>query len=465
MAQSSTPRRGEHVVIIGASMGGLVAAAAVAPFYDRVTVLERDELPTSPAHRRGVPQGKHAHGFQPGGLAALEDLLPGTNALLDQGGAPSGDTSANCTWHINGYDFAQGRSGVQTIGITRPFVEHTVRTQVAALPNVTLNDQVEVRGPITLGQTVIGVLIADGDATVEVHADLVIDASGRASRMPEWLTEMGLPAPTEEQVHCKLAYLSRRWMLTSDEVGTDVVRVSAPNENAQFGVCIAQEDGTHIITLGGLLNNGPENSEDAYRAFAAALPAGNFGKALEGAVPVTDMSSSHFPYSRRRRFDRLGQHAVGLIAIGDAVASFNPGYGQGMSVASMEAVALREHLQRGALDPKRYYRAVHKVEDVAWKISTGGDLKYEGVEGNRTPDVKIMNNYLDKFARAAENDPVLGTQFTKVAGFMAPPQSLFKPNIVWRVIRGNRRAKAAATAATRGRMGATGVSRASTDVV
>lgn len=445
MVQSSrSPRRGEHVVIIGASMGGLTAAAAVAPFYDRVTVFERDALPSRSAHRRGVPQSKHAHGFQPGGLRALEELLPGTNALLDAGGAPGGDTSANCTWHINGYDFAQGESGVRTIGITRPFVEHVVRTQVAALPNVVFNDQIEVRGPLTVGQTVTGVRIAVDDAVVDVSADLVIDASGRGSRMPEWLKDMGLPAPDEDQVHCKLAYLSRRWMLTSGEMGTDVVRVSAPNDEAKFGVCIAQEDGTHILTLGGLLNNGPDNDEEAYRAFAAALPAGHFGKALQGAVPVTDLASSHFPYSRRRRFDRLRRHPVGLIAIGDAVASFNPGYGQGMSVASLEAVALRSHLQRGDIDPKRYYRAIHRVEDVAWKISTGGDLKYEGVEGKRTPDVKVMNSYLDRFARAAQHDPVLGTQFTKVAGFMARPESLFKPTLVWRVIRGNRRATALA---------------------
>jgi 2-polyprenyl-6-methoxyphenol hydroxylase-like FAD-dependent oxidoreductase len=445
MVHASQARRGEHVVVIGASMGGLVAAAAVAPYFTRVTVLERDALPAEAAPRRGVPQGRHAHGFQPGGLLALDALLPGTTALLDAGGAPGGDTSADCSWHVNGHGFARGRSGVRTIGLTRAFVEHTVRAQVVGLTNVTLRDRTEVRGLVAAAGRVEGVSVASVGSDVEetVTADLVIDASGRGSRMPEWLDGLGSPVPEEEQVHCKMAYLSRRWMLASDEIGTDVIRVSAPDEGGRFGVCIAQEDGSHILTLGGLLNAGPENSEEAYRAFAAALPSGGFGRALEGAVPVTDLVSAHFPYSRRRRFDRLPAHPVGLIAIGDAIASFNPGYGQGMSVAAMEAVALRDHLARGPLDPRRYYRAVHRVEDVAWKISTGGDLKYDGVEGRRTPDVKVMNAYLDALTRAAQVDPVLGAQFTKVAGFMAPPQSLFKPAIVLRVLRGKGRAPAA----------------------
>lgn len=437
---------GEHAVVIGASMGGLVAAAAVAPYFDRVTVLDRDGLPAVPAPRKGVPQGRHAHGFQPGGLQALDVLLPGTHDLLVAGGAPVGDTGRDCSWYVGGGTFARAESGIPTMGLTRPFVEHVVRTQVAALPNVEIRDHVEVLGPIGRDGVVTGVSLA---GTLEpLTADLVIDASGRASRLPEWLEELGLPVPAEDEVHCKMAYLSRRWMLSSGEVGNDVLRVCTPDETPRFGVCIAQEDGSHIITVGGLLNSGPERTDEDYLIFASALPSGNFGELLRGATPVTDLVSSHFGFSRRRRYDALKQHPSGLIALGDSVASFNPMYGQGMSVAALEAVALRDLLGRGPLDPRRYYKAIHRIEDVAWKISTGGDLKFDEVEGKRTPDMKVMNGYLDTFALAARVDPELGHQFNRVAGLLEPPPSFFKPSILLRVVRGARKARRLAATTT-----------------
>jgi 2-polyprenyl-6-methoxyphenol hydroxylase-like FAD-dependent oxidoreductase len=201
-------------------MGGLVAAAAVAAYFDRVTVLDRDELPAEPAPRRGVPQGRHAHGFQPGGLRALDQLLPGTTAKLAAGGAPSGDTGLNSSWYVGGVDFARGESGIVTMGFTRPYVEHVVRSEVSGLANVTLRDRTEVLGVRATGSAVTGVQVrTEGADPEDLATDLVIDASGRASRLPEWLADLGLPTPAEEQVHCKMAYLSRRWILPEGAAG------------------------------------------------------------------------------------------------------------------------------------------------------------------------------------------------------------------------------------------------------
>jgi 2-polyprenyl-6-methoxyphenol hydroxylase-like FAD-dependent oxidoreductase len=447
MTGPTTPtERREHAIIIGASMGGLVAAAAAAQHYERITVIERDELPSEAAQRRGVPQGRHAHGFQPGGLRALEELLPGLTASLVADGARAGDISGNGGWCVGGSQFARGAAGIGAMGFTRPFVEHAVRSRVMALPNLTVRDRSEVVGPLSFDRTVTGVAVTPtgGGETELLHADLVVDASGRASRMPQWLESLGLPAPHEERVHCKMAYLSRRWRFTNDVMGDDVVQVVTPAETPHFGVCIAQEDGSYIVTLGGLLDDTPAKDDDAYFAFARALPSSRIADALEGAEPVTDYQPSHFPYSRRRRFDQLSSHPTGLIALGDSIASFNPMYGQGMTVASLEAVALRDMLRRGRFDAKSFYRKAHRLEDVAWKISTGGDLRFEAVEGKRTPDMKLMNAYLDRLTLAAGNDVVLAQKFLRVAGFIDRPESFFKPSIVWRVLRGSRAASKAA---------------------
>jgi 2-polyprenyl-6-methoxyphenol hydroxylase-like FAD-dependent oxidoreductase len=427
----------EHAVVIGASIGGLAAAAALAPHYRRVTVLDRDALPDHPAHRKAVPQSKHAHGLQPGGLRALEDLLPGLVDELRAAGAPIGDTSADCRWTVGGNRFARATATGDGIGITRPLLEYTIRARVAALPNVIIRDGVEVCGLLAANPRVVtGVQISGGAREPErVTADLVVDASGKVSQLPQWLASLGYDVPVEEQVHCKMAYLTRRWRLAPAHATSDVVTVCTPAAQPHFGVMIAQEDGTHIVTLGGLLGQRPASTEADYRQFAQGLPDPAIADALVDATPVTDLQPSHFPSSRRRRYDRMRSFPDGLVALGDSLAAFNPMYGQGMTVAALEAVALRGMLSRGAFRPLKFLARAHRIADVAWKISTGGDLRYEQVQGRRAPDMKIMNRYLDRLTAAAQTDPVLARKFLRVAGFVERPESMFAPSIAWRVLR------------------------------
>jgi 2-polyprenyl-6-methoxyphenol hydroxylase-like FAD-dependent oxidoreductase len=428
-----TPRG--SAVVIGASMAGLATAAALAPHFEHVTVLDRDALPDRPEPRRGVPQGRHAHGLQPGGLRALDELLPGLTAELSAGGAPIGDLSGDGTWVVGGNRFAQLNLGVAAIGLTRPFLEHRVRTRVAELPGVSIRDGIEVRNLWAPDPSrVTGVVVAPvggGEASV-INADLVVDASGKVSRLPDWLAGLGYPVPAEEAVHCRMAYLTRRWRLAPGRVPSEIVKVITPAQTPHFGVLIAQEDGTHIVTLGGLLDSAPARSD--YVAFAGRLPDPGIAEALVDAEPVTEFQPSHFPASRRRRYDKLRRLPAGLLALGDSIASFNPMYGQGMTVAALEAVALRDLLGRGELAAREFFARAHRIEDVAWKIATGGDLRFDAVQGRRTPDGRLMNRYLDRLCAAARTDPVLAGQFLRVAAFVARPETFFKPAIVWRVI-------------------------------
>ena len=443
-------RHGEHAIVIGASMGGLVAAAALAPHYGRVTLLDRDRLPDEPRPRRGVPQGRHAHGLQPGGLLALEQLLPGLGAELEGGGAPAGDIALNGGWFVGGGRLARTRSGMRGLGITRPFLEHTVRARVAALRNVVVRDGVEVAAlvstPDGAGHRVVGVEVSVAHGPGEtLPADLVVDCTGKVSKLPQWLHELGYEPPDEEQVRCRMAYLTRRWRLAADNptMGADIVSVVAPADQARFGVIIAQEDGSYIVTLGGLFDDAPAKDDAAYRAFAASLPDLRIADALDGAEPVTEYQPSHFPASRRRRYDTMRRFPAGLLALGDSIASFNPMYGQGMSVAALEAVALTDLLGRGPLKARAFFKKAHRIEDVAWKISTGGDLRFPETEGRRTPDAKVMNAYLDRVGVAARTDPVVAHAFLAVAGFVRRPESLFAPSLVRRVLRGAKAARRA----------------------
>lgn len=439
-----------HAVVIGASMAGLVAAAALSPFYDRVTVLERDALPAEAGHRRGVPQSRHAHGLQPGGLRALEQLLPGLTDELLAAGVPSGDLSQACTWFVGGARLARSEIGVPGIGVTRPVLEHHVRRRVGELPGVTVRSGVEVLGLLAddpARVTGVSILTAGSTEPAELTADLVVDAAGKTTRLPHWLTDLGYAAPAEEAVQCSMRYLTRRWQLADPGLAPDLVTVVTPAATPHFGVMIAQEDGSHIVTLGGLLGTGPRRSDEDYLAFARALPDPAIADALVGATALTDLQPAHFPASRRRRYDRLRSFPAGLLALGDSIASFNPMYGQGMTVAALQAVALRDSLARGPVDARSYFARAHRTADVAWRIATGGDLRFEEVAGRRTVAVKVMNRYLDRLTRGAHHDPVLAARFLLVAGFMAGPESFFAPSVLARVLRNGRRLRRPAAVA------------------
>jgi flavin-dependent dehydrogenase len=424
--------RNDHAVVIGASMAGLVAARALADHFSRVTVLDQDALPASPAQRKGVPQGRHAHGIQPGGLAALERMFPGLTGDLIAAGASAGDLSGNAQWYVGGGWLSRSVSGTRALGLSRPLLEHAVRSRVGALRGVEVVSGSRVEGLLPGAQDdVAGVRLADGTT---LRADLVVDASGRASRLPVWLGDLGFPTPVEEQVHCKMSYLTRSWELADGKLPGDVVAVVTPDETPRFCAVIAQEDGTHIVTLGGLLDDGPERSDGAYLSFAETLPGGLIAGLLDGAAPRSELMAAHLPYSRRRRYDKLDRFPVGLLAIGDAIASFNPMYGQGMTVAALEGEALSRELGRGRDSlARRFFKSAHRIEDVAWKISTGGDLRFDAVEGRRDAAQKVMNRYLDRLTRRARRDPVLAAAFLRVAGFVDRPESLFRPAVLIRV--------------------------------
>jgi len=422
-------------------MGGLTAAAALAGHFARVTVLDRDVLPAQPQQRRGVPQGRHAHGLQPGGLAALDRLLPGLIDALRAGGAPTGDAAADIGWYLGGGWLARTSADAVGVGLTRPFLEHAVRARVVALPGVTILDGSEVdRLTATADRSrVTGIRLTSG---AELPAELVVDASGRNSALPGWLGELGYSAPEEERVHCKMAYLTRRWLLRDGALDGDLLTIIAPAVHPQFGVMIRQEDGSHIVTLGGLLNSAPARTDAAYLEFARNLPDPRIADALVGAQPIGDLQPAHFPYSVRRRYDRLRRFPAGLLATGDAIASFNPMYGQGMTVAALEAEALREQLAAGPLRANRFFRTAHRIEDVAWKISASGDLRFPSVQGRRTPDMNVMNRYFDRVLLAARTDPEVARRFLRVSAFVEPPQTLFAPSVLRRVLRRGRRGSA-----------------------
>jgi 2-polyprenyl-6-methoxyphenol hydroxylase-like FAD-dependent oxidoreductase len=432
---------GDRAVVLGASMAGLLAARVLADAYGQVMVIDRDDLPETPTHRRGVPHGRHIHALLARGQQALEELVPGLTAELVNDGVPTGDMLADARLYLSGHRLRQAHTGLGLLCVSRPVLEDHVRTRVRALPSVRFLDSCDVVGLATTpdGRRVTGARVlrrADGSAEELVAADLVVDATGRGSRTPVWLEALGYARPAREQVRIGLGYATRTYRLPPDVLQGDLAVVQAATpQHPRAGALQLLEGDRWMLTLAGILGDHPPTDSDGFLAFARSLRFPDIYQAVRGGEPLDDPVGFRFPASVRHRYERLDRFPDGLLVMGDAVASFNPLYGQGMSVAAIEALALRRHLERGIEpQPRRFFRDLARVVDVPWDMAAGGDLVFPDVQGRRTRRIRLISAYLTRLHASAAHDARLASAFVRVAGLVAPPQSLLHPAVAIRVL-------------------------------
>jgi 2-polyprenyl-6-methoxyphenol hydroxylase-like FAD-dependent oxidoreductase len=432
---------GDRAVVLGASMAGLVAARALADAYAQVVVVDRDELPETAMHRRGVPHGRHAHALLARGQQALEELFPGLTAELIAQGVPAGDLLANGRWYVSGHRLRQENIGLVSLSVSRPLLEGYVRARVRALPNVAFLESCDILGLTATpdGRRVTGARVrrADGSAEEVLGADLVVDATGRGSRTPIWLEALGYARPETEQVRVGLGYATRTYRLPPDALDGDLAVLDAMTpDHPRGGALLRLEGDRWMVTLAGMLGDHPPIDPDGFLDFARSLRFPDIYQAVRDAEPLDDPVGFRFPASVRHRYERLDRFPDGLLVVGDAVCSFNPIYGQGMSVAALEALTLRRQLQRGAVpQPRRFFGDLARMVDVPWDIAVGGDLAVPGVQGRRTLKIRLVNAYIARLHAAAAHDSGLASTFVRVAGLVAPPQTLLRPKVALRVLR------------------------------
>jgi 2-polyprenyl-6-methoxyphenol hydroxylase-like FAD-dependent oxidoreductase len=426
------------VVVVGASMAGLLAARGLSETYDRVTVLERDALPAGAEPRRGVPQSRQLHVLLARGAEVIEELFPGFRDDLVAAGASRGDNQLDVRFYVDGHRIAPAESGIIGFGVSRPLTEHLVRQRVEQLPNVEIHDQIDVRALRADHGRVTGVLLGDGS---ELAADLVVDAAGRGSRAPHWLSELGFAHPPESQVRADVVYVTRHYRREPHHLdGMQGAAVLPFPGSARGGVVALEEDGRFAVVLLGLVGEDPPTDDAGMIAYAESLPIPDVADVIRSAAPLDDAVKMRYPVSVRRHFEKLDQHPEGYLVVGDALCSFNPTYGQGMSVAAMEALLLRDLVRKGESKlADRFYDAAAKVVGNAWALAAGGDLRFPEVAGHRGAVDRLLNRYLDRYRVAASVDPVLGGTFLRVASMLTPATKLMSPDHLRRVYRATRR--------------------------
>ncbi len=434
--------RFDTVVVVGGSVAGLLAAAALTPHSRRVVIVERDHLPHGAAARGGTPQATHSHGLLASGRTAMESLVPGlTDELIARGAVSGGDVGSVGAWWVGGGLITDCELGITGMAVSRLLLESVLRDRVRALPGVVVRDGVDVLG-LTTGAdrvAVTGVRVLrrrDGAGPQTLDADLVVDASGRLGHAASWFAQHGWQVPDEDVVAINLRSVTTRVSARpADLDGRHVAVVAATADLPRGGVAILQEDHSWTVTLFGYVDQQPPLEPEQLRAWARTAVSPVLADLLSDRPFVERPHAYRFPASRRRRFERLRHAPQGYVAIGDSLCSFDPAFGQGMSVAALEALALADEIARGEWQLEAgYHRRAATLVDGAWDVVVGADLQLAGVQGNRPRGHRVISSYVRRVQRAARRDPVVAAAFMRVVNLVERPASLMAPAVAVRVL-------------------------------
>jgi 2-polyprenyl-6-methoxyphenol hydroxylase-like FAD-dependent oxidoreductase len=429
--------RGNRAVVLGASMAGLLAARILTDAYDRVTVVERDTLPAGPETRDGVPQGKHVHVLLEAGRATISDLFPGYGEDLIDAGALIIDVGDELRHYDEGGYLTAPATRMEMYCASRPLLETVVRQRLAELDGVTIRDDTQFADYQTdsRGDRVDGVSVRGDNGFETLDADVIVDATGRTSRTPAWLAENGYGEPPVEEVEIDMVYSTIRVNRPEGDRRMPFVPQSAPRTRG--GAAFPVEGGEWIVTLGGMHETDPPTTIEGFRPYARKLPIEDIEQILASHEVVSDGVEQYpFPSNRRVRYETLDRFPGSLVVLGDAIASFNPIYGQGMSVAALEALTLHEILASTGDDPlgMRFLNRATDVVDIAWQMAVGSDAAFEQTTGPTPPGASMFDTYLSRLIRQAHTDPHLSEAFYRVVGMEVAPTNLFRPATIWRTV-------------------------------
>ena len=451
-----------HAVVIGASMAGLLAARVLAGHVDRVTVVDRDRLPDGAEPRRGVPQGRQIHVLLARGSAVLDRLFPGFSRDLVAAGAVPFRLPGDALLLSKAGWVDRRAPGWTMTSASRPLIEATLRRRLLQLPGVEVLEGHEVTalGASDDGRVVRGVSLrrVDGeDGALFVDADLVVDASGRGSRAPHWLADLGYPEPERTQVDSHTAYASRLYRVPEGFAADwrAVMLMARAPGNPRTGDLMPIEGARWIVTLIGAAGQHPPTDEAGFTAFMRELASPVIADAVAGAEPVSDIRGHRGTANRLAHYERMARWPERFVVLGDAVCAFNPVYGQGMTTAAIAAETLDDCLRaqrrrRPDADlqgmARRFQRELAQRNRDPWMLSTGEDLRYPTTTGMSAGRVlRAQHRYFDRVEAASTTDPAVTEVYARVFGMLERPTALFRPRVVAAAVRAGRAAGRPAT--------------------
>ncbi len=446
---SSSKVRGQAVVI-GGSIAGLLTSRILSDHFERVIIIERDHFTDNADPRKGAPQARHAHAVLAKAVEIIEDLFPGFFADLEASGSTKIDM---CNVDLGFYHFGKWKkrfSGkIYSYFQTRTFLEWKLRQRVGTIPNISFLDSTDVTQFSTddAKTRITGVKIhRDSEAQdTEILADLVVDASGRGSRTPQWLEFLGYPKVEEAVLKVDIAYSTRFFKRTSpDPANWKSLFIYPKLPSKRLGVILPTEDKSRwLVTLGGVFGDHPPTDDAGFLDYARTLPVPDLYNAIKDLEPVSPILVHKLPSNLRRRYENMERFPDGLVVLGDALCSFNPIYGQGMTTAALDALALdaclreqrRAHPDGGLTGLSvRFQKRAAAVIANPWLMATAEDMRYDEFPDPVSPPIRFLHWFTGRVHLISDKDERATLRFTQAMNMLRPPWALFDPRVVWRAL-------------------------------
>ncbi|MGW4563019.1 NAD(P)/FAD-dependent oxidoreductase [Streptomyces sp. NPDC004561] len=432
-----------RAVVIGGSLAGMLAAAAVKDSVDTVEIIEAHDLPNGPEPRPGVPQAAHFHPLVSGGADAIDALLPGAVDQLVAAGANRVPMTTNMVYlSPEGWYRRWQKSTQYLIAASRDLTDYVIRQQVLKDARVKVRTGSRVTHLLGGERRVTGVRLRTADGMEsELSADLVVDASGRATRTPHWLAELGVKGLAEDRIDSGLAYASRIYRAPVSTSGWPVVNVLAdPRQPGAAGGIVPIEGDRWHVSLYGPPGSHPTKDAGEFENYARSLRHPIVADLLAHAEPLTDVTVTHSTTNRRYYYERLSAWPDGLVVLGDSVAAVNPIYGHGMSVAAQSALALRRLASTTGLSnglAHQAQRAIGRAVSVAWSLAVGQDVLYPTTEGGRSNVAnRLLHRYVSRLSHTATGNFRVATALTEVLTLQAAPTVLLRPDVLLAAVAG-----------------------------
>lgn len=442
---------GTHAIVIGGSITGLLAARVLADYFTEVSVIERDEPSDQAGPRRGVPQGHQLHMLHYTGAAIFQQLFP--DLQLDA--ATSGVTPCRVGRELQWHQFGAWRThypvDFNIYCCQRMELEGAIRRQVAALPNVTLQTGQRVLEPVASvdRSLIVGMRtqeVKSGGEHRIYYADLVVDASGRGSRTPQWLEVLGYPAPTESVVKVNVGYGSRIYGLPADATPdwTTLAISPQPGISNRMGVLYRLDKQRIHVGMAGWFGEHPPADDAGFLTFAQGLPQPDLHEVIRKATPLSPIYTYKFAANRWRHFERMQRWPGQYLVMGDAVCSFNPAYAQGMTVVAFEAELLQKKLQQlvhsgnavhQAGFAHNFQRAVARTVRGPWLIAVGEDLRYPELAPTRPWMGRLLDWYMGQLGALYDGNSTVARRLIDVVTLAKSPTTLFQPDLLFTVLK------------------------------
>jgi 2-polyprenyl-6-methoxyphenol hydroxylase-like FAD-dependent oxidoreductase len=426
----------QRAIVIGGSMAGLFTAQVLSQHFQRVTVVERDRCPDQPDHRQGVPQSHHVHVLLTQGYRILEQLFPGIDAELAAAGAPQVEWTFDTQMLALGGWASPVHSALVTRPCSRTLLEWIIRQRLMK------NDRVEwLQGQVmdlstNVEKTHVTGVKLKGETETELLADLVVDASGRNSRSPEWLEKMGYGTPTETVVNSFLGYASRWYQMPEEQTDWKVLMVtSRPPHHKRGAVIYPVEGNQFVLTLAGIARDYPPTDEAGFLEFARSLRTPMVYDAICHAEARSPISSYRRTENRLRHYEKLTRFPDHFAVLGDAVCAFNPIYGQGMTTAALGALTLEQCVQQGQTGLAFQKQLSHGIAN-PWMMATSEDFRWESTEGGKPSWLtRLIHRYFEQILELVTERTEIYQDFAEVVHMTQSPTILFHPPIVFQVIK------------------------------